>query len=84
MRLKTLFLLPLSMSLLSGAGAIAETAPHTNYNPSEIVAMKPGQTVHTVTEAQLGNVPGLTGAAGTTAQITLKPGQQSPVTAPNG
>jgi hypothetical protein len=39
--------------------------------------MKPGQTVNTVTEAQLGNIPGWSVPSAYTAQITLKPGQQS-------
>jgi hypothetical protein len=61
---------------------MAGTSPHTTYNPAGIVAMKPGQTIGTITEAQLGNVPGLSAPETSTAQVTLKPGQQSTRMAP--
>jgi hypothetical protein len=79
MNANTLLPLVAALSMLGSASALAQAPshPHPHYNPSDIVAMKPGQTVNTVTEAQLGNVPGWSVSSSAAAQITLKPGQQS-------
>jgi len=79
MNANTFLPLVAALSMLGSASALAQTPTHRHphYNPSDIVTMKPGQTVNTVTEAQLGNVPGWSVPSAYTAQITLKPGQQS-------